>query len=62
MSQCQNKASHRFTWPGKPESFICADHLPKLQGVAEAMGMPLQTIPLHESELEGEICRQQVKS
>lgn len=61
MNQCQNKATHRFTWPGKPESFICGGHLPKLQGVASAIGMYLQTAPIHESEFEGEICRQQVK-
>ena len=61
VNKCKNKATHRFTWPGRDESFICAQHLPKLQGVASAIGMPLQTIPLHESELDGEICMQEAK-
>lgn len=58
--KCDKKATHRFTWPGRDESFICGEHLPKLQGVASAIGMSLQTIPLHESELEGENCRQEL--
>lgn len=61
MSECQNKATHRFTWPGKPESFICSDHLPKLQGLASELGMYFQTSNIHESEFEGETCRQKVK-
>lgn len=55
---CSNKATHRYTWPGRNESFICIDHLTKLQAIAKAMGFPLQTISLHESELEGEDCNQ----
>lgn len=59
--KCGKPATHRFTWPGNPESFICADHLPTLELVASAIGMYLQTVPLHESELEGETCRQAIK-
>jgi hypothetical protein len=46
---CENKASHRYTWPGKNESFICEEHLPELKAVAGAIGMYLQTIPLKDS-------------
>ena len=56
--KCEGKATHRFTWPGKDESFICAKHLPQLQGVAAALGMPLQCVPVHESDQDGETCKQ----
>ena len=59
--KCSEKATHRFTWPGKDESFICGKHLQKLQSVARAIGMNLQTIPVHESEHAGEECRQASK-
>ena len=51
MERCQNGASYRYTWPGRNESFICNDHAPKLRAVSNAMGLPLQMIPLlHEDE------------
>lgn len=46
QSGCSDPASHRFTWPGRDESFICEKHVGKLRGVAQAMGMHLQVIPL----------------
>jgi hypothetical protein len=45
--QCPCLASYRFTWPGRPESFICGECEPKLRKVAQAMGLPLQIIDLH---------------
>ena len=56
--KCNNPAAYRFTWPGRDESFICYIHAPQLLRVAEAMGMPLQMIPVHESDQEKEECRQ----
>jgi hypothetical protein len=44
--RCDNHATHRFTWPGSDESVICDAHLLNLLGVAEAMGMHVQVIPL----------------
>ena len=58
---CGNPATHRFTWPGREESFICQEHLPKLQGVCSAMGMYCQFNPVHESDFAKETCRQKVK-
>jgi hypothetical protein len=45
---CEKPAIARYTWPGRDETGICADHLAKLQVVAEAMGLPLQIIDLEE--------------
>lgn len=56
--KCGNKASHRFTWPGEDESFICGEHVPKLRAVADALGMHLQTIPLPDDTEE--TCQQAV--
>lgn len=59
--QCSNEASFRFTWPGREESFICADHIGKLSAIADAMGLPLQIIPLDPLvERDREMCRQRV--
>lgn len=56
---CDKPANYRFTWPGKDESFICEDHVEKLKGIAVAIGLHLQIIPLTESELEkGLTCNQ----
>lgn len=57
--KCPNRANYRFTWPGKDESFICNGHVDKLKNVANAMGMHLQISPIHESDFEGELCRQE---
>jgi len=43
-----NEATHRFTWPGRSEAFICDRHVDQLQNVASAMGLTLQVIPLDE--------------
>ena len=55
---CGKKATHRFTWPGRNESFICEGHLLKLQHIADAMGMYIQIIPVYESDQQNEICKQ----
>lgn len=41
---CDEPAVARYTWPGKDESGICSGHRPKLEGVAQAMGLHLQVI------------------
>jgi hypothetical protein len=43
---CGEHAAFRFTWPGKPESHVCIDHAMQVMGVANAIGLPLQLIPL----------------
>lgn len=59
--QCTREAAFRYTWPGREESFICTDHAPKLQAVANAMGLPLQIIALDPAvERDREVCRQQM--
>ena len=54
QKDCENDAAFRFTWPGNDEAGICHEHAPKLKGVAEAMGLHLQLIPLKPSWLEGD--------
>lgn len=60
--KCQNKATHRFTWPGQKESFICDKHVGKLRAVAKAMGFHLDIHPTHESDFENELCRQEIET
>jgi hypothetical protein len=43
---CANYASHRYTWPGKDEAAICESCAGKLRGVANAIGLHVQLIPL----------------
>jgi len=43
---CGQPAVFRFTWPGRDEAGICADHAKRLEGVAAAMGCYVQLIPL----------------
>jgi len=54
---CDQIAIFRYTWPGKDESFICLSHSKQLKGIAKAIGMHLQLIPLVNNE---QACRQKV--
>jgi hypothetical protein len=45
---CDKPAAFRFTWPGRDEAGICADHEPKLKVIATAMGLYIQVIPLSD--------------
>ena len=45
-SSCGKEATVRYTWPGRDESFACAEHGAKLATVANAIGVHLQTIPI----------------
>lgn len=54
QKDCTNKALYRYTWPGQNESGICEFHKPKLENIANAMGLPLQIIPLTVNELTEE--------
>ncbi len=57
--KCENKASYRFTWPGRDGSFICSHHVYTLRNISDALGLPLQIIPLTNEELEeGTLCNQ----
>lgn len=58
--QCEAEAAYRYTWPGRDESFICAEHSERLRAVANAMGLPLQIIPLADGAAEQ--CTQQVSA
>ncbi len=46
MERCQNIAVVRYTWPGENERYACIDHAAQVKGVADAMGFPLQFIPI----------------
>jgi hypothetical protein len=52
---CDEYAAFRFTWPGQHESFACFDHAAHLDGVASAMGLTLQLIPLTSLDHAGPI-------
>ena len=43
---CNEDAAFLFTWPGKDQIGICQDHSGKLKGIAAAMGLHLQLIPI----------------
>lgn len=45
---CENPAAFRYTWPGEAENSICLEHALKLQEIANAMGCPIQLIPIKE--------------
>lgn len=60
VKQCEAAAAYRYTWPGRDESFICETHSEKLRMVANAMGLPLQIIPLDSDATEQ--CSQQVSA
>lgn len=49
---CENRAAYRFTWPGRDEAGVCEGHVAKLKGVAGAMGLALQVIPLVYKEFD----------
>ena len=56
---CDNPAKYRFTWPGNDEAVICEKCVNQLRGVASAMGLHLQIIPLSELVLKlGLTCEQ----
>ena len=44
--QCGEHATLRYTWPGKDEAVICIECAEKLMGVANAIGLHLQLIPI----------------
>ncbi len=59
ITMCDNQARYRFTWPGKDEAVICEDHVGRLRGLASAIGLHLQVIPLSEEDLKtGLTCNQ----
>ena len=49
---CDTDAFYRYTWPGRDEAGICVIHAIKAQGVAAAMGLPLQMIPLYGRDVD----------
>lgn len=46
QSGCGAAASFRYTWPGRNEAGICEAHAEKVRGIAVAMGLYVQLIPL----------------
>jgi hypothetical protein len=60
--KCGMTAIGRFTWPGRPESFVCAAHEPAVVRVADAIGLPLQIVHLEPSEMAEHVCQQTVTS
>lgn len=57
---CDMAAVGRYTWPGKPEAYVCAAHMNKLHAVAAAVGVNLCIIPLRFEEMEGKTCPQEL--
>ncbi len=47
---CKEYARYRYTWPGQNEAGICEGHWLMCQQIANAMGLPLQGIPLTDAD------------
>ena len=47
---CGKPGAYRYTWPGNDEAEICQEHTAHLRGVARALGLHLQLIPINEEE------------
>ena len=43
---CENPGAFCYTWPGQNQAVACAEHDLQLRGVANAIGMHLQMIPI----------------
>ena len=43
---CGEPALYWYTWPGRDQAGICLSHSSWLRSVADAIGMPLQLIPV----------------
>lgn len=43
---CGQLANIRYTWPGKDEALVCAECATGIAKVANAIGLPLQLIPV----------------
>ena len=54
QSGCTEPGAYRFTWPGQDEAAICEKHVGKLRGVASAMGLYIQVVPLAPEDAESE--------
>lgn len=50
---CEKLAAFLYTWPGKDQAGICEEHAPKARGIAEAMGLYLQMIPVTVVDRDG---------
>lgn len=46
LGRCTNRASFRYTWPGRTESTVCQTCSHKLRNVAAAMGFALELMPV----------------
>lgn len=57
-TRCPILAHFRYTWPGADESWICVGHAPQLLGVANAIGLQLQLVPLGPEEIGKHTCQQ----
>ena len=59
--RCTNKPIYRYTWPGKPEAFVCLKHSWDLINIASAMDIYLELNTLPADKQETEHCSQIIK-
>lgn len=52
QDDCKNYAALKYTWPGRDQSAICAECAPMLRGVANAIGLHVQMLPIDPEEHE----------
>lgn len=52
---CEAAATRRFTWPGRDEQLACEPCAARARGVAAAIGLHLQVLPLVEELLTFEL-------
>lgn len=44
--KCQEMATIKIFWPGRPPNLVCVDHAQDSAGIAEAMGFELHLEPI----------------
>ena len=50
QKNCEIEAIVKYTWPGRDQAGSCINHMARIQGVAEAMGLHIQFLPLDKEE------------
>jgi len=48
--QCQARATHFYTWPGKEQEALCLRHMREVLGTTPASVLSVKTIPLSPDE------------
>jgi hypothetical protein len=50
---CMTEASHSFVWPGDRRQYICEAHLKTLKGVADGLGLSVESLDVQPIGITG---------